>query len=123
MNKAFIVGNLTRAPEMRKTHNDVSVCMFTVACNRLYKNADGEREADFIPVVTWRGLAENCYRYLQKGSKAAVAGMLQTRSYEGKDGVKRYVTELVADEVEFLGGRKDDGADMTPADDEEDMPF
>ena len=102
MNRAFLVGNLTRDPELRKTQSDVSVCTFTIACNRRFTNANGQREADFLNIVVWRGQADNCYRYLKKGSRVAVAGSIQTRNYEAQDGSKRYVTEIVADEVEFL---------------------
>jgi single-strand DNA-binding protein len=102
MNKAFIIGNLTKDPEVRATGTGISVCTFTVAVQRRFQNAQGERQADFIPVVCWRGLADNCGKYLHKGSKAGVIGSVQTRSYDAADGTKRYVTEVVADEVEFL---------------------
>ena len=102
MNKAFIIGNLTKEPELRTTPSGVSVCTFTVAVQRSYKDANGEKQADFIPVITWRGLAENCSKYLAKGKKVAVAGEIQTRSYDAQDGSKRYVTEIVANNVEFL---------------------
>ena len=98
MNTAFIIGNLTKEPEAKTTPNGVSVATFTVAVARRF---DREK-TDFFNVVTWRGLADNCARYLVKGQKVAVTGELQTRSYDGKDGVKRYVTELIADNVEFL---------------------
>ncbi len=102
MNKAILVGNLTRDPELKTTPSGVSVCTFTIAVNRRFTSADGERHADFIPIVVWRVQAENCGKYLKKGSKVAVCGMIQTRSYEANDGGKRYVTEIVADEVQFL---------------------
>lgn len=102
MNKAILIGNLTRDPEMRKTASGICACTFTLAVNRRYANQQGVREADFINVVAWRGLAENCIRFLGQGSKAAVIGTIQTRSYDAQDGSKRYVTEVVADEVEFL---------------------
>lgn len=110
MNRAIIVGNLTKAPELRTTQSGVAVCTFTVAVNRRFANQDGEREADFIPVVVWRGTAENCAKHLDKGSKVAVCGALQTRSYEDGAGIKRYITEIVADEVQFLpsGSRHQD---------------
>jgi single-strand DNA-binding protein len=106
MNKAILVGNLTRDPEARTTPNGVSVTTFTVAINRRYKSQDGQQQTDFIPVVTWRGLAENCARYLSKGSKVGVVGMIQTRNYEDANGVRKYVTEIVADDVEFLTSRQ-----------------
>lgn len=102
MNKAFIIGNLTKAPELKTTTNGISVCSFTVAVQRKYKDQNGKRQADFIPVIAWRGLAENCAKYLDKGKKVSVIGEIQTRSYEAKDGSKRYVTEIIASEIEFL---------------------
>jgi len=118
---------LTKDPELRKTQSDVSVCTFTIACNRRFKNANGEREADFLPIVVWRAQADSCYQYLKKGSKVAVSGSIQTRSYDDKDGNRRTMTEIVADEVEFIGarGEKSDAdpfMGMTPAS-EEDPPF
>ena len=114
MNKCFLIGNLTRDPELRTTSGSgLSICSFTVAVTRRFTNQNGEREADFIPVVTWRATAENCAKYLRKGSQVAVLGAIQTRSYEGNDGQKRYVTEVVADEVQFLNriaGREDGSA-------------
>lgn len=102
MNKAFIIGNLTKDPEVRSTGSGISVCTFTVAVQRRFQSSSGERQADFIPIVCWRGLAENCGKYLHKGSKVGVTGAIQTRNYDAADGTKRYVTEIVADEVEFL---------------------
>ena len=102
MNKAFIIGNLTKDPELRTTPNGVSVCSFSVAVQRRYKDQNGDKQADFIPVIVWRGLAENCAKYLAKGRKVAVSGEIQTRSYEAQDGSKRYITEIVASDVEFL---------------------
>lgn len=97
MNKAIIIGNLTRDPETRVA-GEHKVCTFTVAVQRRFKRD----EADFISVVTWRKLAENCEKYLCKGLKVAVAGEIRTRSYDAQDGTKRYVTEIQADEVQFL---------------------
>lgn len=102
MNRATIIGNLTKDPELKVTPNGVSVCTFTVAVQRKFKDQNGERQADFIPVVTWRGLAENCGKYLAKGKKAAISGAITTRTYTAQDGSKRYITEVVADDVEFL---------------------
>lgn len=102
MNRCIIIGNLTRDPDLRTLPSSgVAVCNFTVAVTRKYANQQGEREADFIPVVVWRAQAENCAKYLRRGSQVAVAGSIQTRSYE-VEGSKRYVTEIVADEVQFL---------------------
>ena len=104
MNKAILIGNLARDPEYAATTGGVAKCSFTIAVQRRFTNADGVREADFISIVTWRQLAENCAKYLAKGRKVAVEGVIQTRSYDAQDGTKRYVTEIIADSVEFLGG-------------------
>lgn len=140
MNKAVIIGNLTNEPDMRATLSGISVCTFTVAVNRrVSRDAQGQKEADFIPIVTWRGLADNCFKYLHKGSKAAVTGSIQTRSYDAQDGTRRYVTEILADEVEFLsaanngaaavrtqteqyGSAEQYSADLQPVE-ENDLPF
>ena len=98
MNKVFLIGNLTRDPELSKTNSDIPVCKFTLAVSRRFSST----ETDFLPVIVWRGQAENCGKFLKKGSKAAVAGSVQTRSYDANDGSKRYITEIVADEVQFL---------------------
>ncbi|MCI8459380.1 MAG: single-stranded DNA-binding protein [Clostridia bacterium] len=109
MNKCILVGNLTRDPELTQTTSGISMCRFSIAVNRTYTNANGEREADFINIITWRGLAENCGKYLAKGRKVAVCGQIQTRSYDDKDGNRRYSTEVVADDVEFIGGANSEG--------------
>lgn len=105
MNRVVLIGNLAKDPELTTTNNGVSLCKFTIAVPRRFAGSDGEREADFLPIIVWRGQADNCYKYLKKGSKAAVIGSVQTRSYEGADGQRRYITEVVADEVEFLGSK------------------
>lgn len=102
MNKVVIIGNLTRDPELTTTANGVNFCRFTVAVGRNFTGADGERETDFLPVIAWRNQADNCYKYIKKGSKVAVVGSVQTRNYEGNDGQRRYITEIVAENVEFL---------------------
>jgi single-strand DNA-binding protein len=104
VNKAILIGNLTKDPELRNGASGVPVCTFTLAVNRRFTNKQGVREADFINIVTFRQTAELCARYLTKGRKAAVIGSIQSRSYDAQDGTKRYVTEVVADEVEFIGG-------------------
>ena len=109
MNKAILIGNLTKDPETMTTSSGITKCNFTVACQRRFANAQGVREADFIPVVCWRQTAELCARYLSKGRKVAVEGTIQVRSYDAQDGTKRYVTEVVADNVEFLGSRDEGG--------------
>lgn len=102
MNKVILIGNLTKDIDLAETSSGLSVARFSIAVSRRFANADGERETDFFNCVAWRGLAENLAKYCKKGNKVAVAGSLQNRSYEAKDGVKRTVTEIVADEVEFL---------------------
>ena len=102
MNRVYLIGNLTRDPELATTTSGVSVCRFSLAVQRRFSNAEGEREADFFNVVVWRAQGENCHKYLKKGSKCAVVGSLQNRSYDANDGTKRTITEIVADEVEFL---------------------
>ena len=110
MNRAMLIGRLTRDPDLRATGSGIAVCTFTIAVDRRFTNKETQqREADFIPVVVWRAQAENCAKYLHKGSQAAVCGSIQTRSYDAPDGSKRYVTEVVADEVQFLGSRSDSG--------------
>lgn len=105
MNKVFLIGRLTRDPELRYTGSNVPVATFSIAVNRPFSNQAGEREADFINVVIWRKQAENVKNYMTKGSQVAVDGRIQTRSYDDQNGQKRYVTEVVADNVEFLGSR------------------
>ena len=109
MNKVILIGNLTRDPESRTLTSGTVCTTFTLAVNRRFTNAQGVREADFINIVTWRQTAELCARYLAKGRKVCVVGQIQSRSYDAQDGTKRYVTEVVADEVEFLGSREDGG--------------
>ena len=107
MNKVYLIGNLTRDPELSETSTNVPFCRFAVAVNRPFTNSDGNREVDFFNVIVWRGLAENCGRFLKKGSKVAVVGSLQNRSYEDKEGVKRTATDIVASEVEFLNTNRE----------------
>lgn len=102
MNKIILIGNLTKDPELITTNSGISVCRFTLAVSRRYTNSSGERETDFLNIVVWRTLGENCHKYLKKGSKCCVVGQVQNRSYEAQDGSKRYITEITADEVEFL---------------------
>ena len=105
LNKVMVIGNVGKDPEMRYTANGKAVTTFTVAVNRRSQSMDGERreETDWFDIVTWDKLAELCSQYLQKGRQAYVEGRLQTRSWEGQDGVKRYKTEIVAQTVLFLG--------------------
>lgn len=113
MNRVILIGNLARDPELKTTSNGIATCAFAIAVNRKFKNAQGVQEADFIQIVAWRQLAELCAKYLAKGRKVGVVGTLQTRNYTAQDGTKRYVTEVIADEIEFLAPRSSDAA---PAD-------
>jgi len=103
VNKAILIGNLTRDPELRTSQNGNEVCTFTLAVNRRFTDASGNRQADFINVVAFKKTAELCARYLAKGRKCGIVGMIQTRTYDAQDGTKRYVTEVIAEEVEFIG--------------------
>lgn len=111
MNKVYLIGNLTRDPEMRSTQSGIPVCNFSIAVNRRFRNAQtGQQETDFFNIVAWRQLAELCSRYLAKGRKVAVLGSIQTRTYEAQDGSKRSAFDIVADEVEFLSAPQSAGA-------------
>ncbi len=133
MNKVILIGNLTKDPELATTNSGISVCRFTLAVTRNFANAEGEREADFLDIIVWRGQAENCHKYLRKGSKCAVIGSIQKRSYDAQDGTKRYVTEIIAETVEFLNSKnngdgqekvedKKEVAELEPIDDDT-LPF
>ena len=98
LNRVILIGRLTRDPELRYTTNGTAVCSFTLAVDRKFSR----EETDFINIVAWRGLAENCASFLGKGRLAAIEGRLQVRSYEAQDGQKRRVTEVIADDVRFL---------------------
>ena len=105
MNKVFLIGRLTRDPELRYTSSNIAVATFSIVVDRNFSNAAGEREADFINIVVWRKQAENVKNYMHKGSQVAIDGRIQTRSYDDTDGKKRYVTEVVADNVQFLDSK------------------
>lgn len=102
MNKVVLIGRLTRDPELRYTSSNIPSATFSLAVNRPFQNQNGVREADFINIVMWRKPAETAKKYLSKGSLIAVEGRIQTRNYDGADGKKVYVTEVVADNFEFL---------------------
>lgn len=125
MNRVVLVGRLTKDPELRYTPNGVPVATFTLAVNRTFTNQQGEREADFINCVIWRKPAENVANFLKKGSLAGVDGRIQTRSYEGQDGKRVYVTEVQAESVQFLeprtSNRSDNAGYGSPR--EQDFPF
>lgn len=118
MNKVFLIGRLTRDPELRYTSSNIATATFSIAVNRNFANQNGEREADFINIVVWRKQAENVKNYLTKGSQVAIDGRIQTRTYDGQDGQKRYVTEVVADNVQFLDSKSQasSGANPSPYD-------
>ncbi|MBU4315506.1 single-stranded DNA-binding protein [Patescibacteria group bacterium] len=109
LNKAMVIGNLTRDPELRQTGSGQAVCSFGVATNRTWKDASGEKQeqTEFHNIVAWGKLAEIINQYLKKGNKIFVEGRLQTRDWEGQDGVKRYRTEIVAENMVMLGGKGD----------------
>ena len=102
INRVILVGRLTKDPDLRYTPNGVPVATFTLAVNRTFSNQQGERETDFINCVVWRRQAENAANYLKKGNLAGVDGRIQTRNYEGQDGKRVYVTEVLAESVQFL---------------------
>lgn len=109
MNRTVLVGRLTKNVELKYTQNGKAVANFTLAVNRPFKNAQGETDADFIMCQAWGKQAENLAQYMGKGSQIGVDGRIQTRSYEGQDGKRVYVTEVVADNVQFLESRKSQG--------------
>lgn len=102
MNKVFLIGRLVRDPELRYTGTNIPVATFSIAVNRNFANAAGEREADFINIVVWRKQAENVKNYVKQGSQVAIDGRIQTRTYDDQNGQKRYITEVVADNIQFL---------------------
>lgn len=120
MNKVILIGNLTRDPELTQTNSGISVCRISIAVSRRYASQDGSRETDFFNVTAWRTIAENCAKYLKKGSKIAVVGSIQNRSYEAPDGSKKFTTDIMADEIEFLSTKNDadgnNGAVVAPSD-------
>ena len=110
MNKVILIGNLANDPEARTTQSGISQSTFRIAVQRRFANAQGVREADFLTVVAWRQTADFCNRYLAKGRRVAVEGSIQVRSYDAQDGSKRYVTEIIADNIEPLGSRDEANA-------------
>ena len=134
MNKVYLIGNLTRDPEISTTTSGISVCRMSIAVSRRFANAEGGRDTDFFNVTAWRGTADNCAKFLKKGNKIAVSGSIQTRNYEKADGTKGFSVDIVADEVEFLSSKNDGTAeggmpvggspisDLQPIDDDN-LPF
>lgn len=135
MNKVFLIGNLTRDPELRETPSGIAVCRFAIAVSRNYTNEDGERQTDFFECTAWRGLGETIAKYTKKGKKVAVVGSVQLRNYEDNNGVKRTAVDIIVNDVEFLSPKEaDDEADepkptakkkprLQPMDDDGDIPF
>ena len=140
MNKVFLIGNLTRDPELRETPSGVPMCRFAIAVNRPTVSQDGERQTDFFECTAWRGLAETIARFTQKGKKVAVVGSIQLRNYEDNQGVRRTAVDVIVQDCEFLSPREggngfDDVADaprssapkkkptLQPMDDDSDIPF
>ena len=109
MNKVFLIGNLTRDPELTETAGGVAVCHFAIAVNRNYTSQDGERQTDFFNCTAWRGQAETIARYTKKGNKVAVTGSVQLRNYEDNQGVKRTAVDIIVQDVEFLTPKAGDG--------------
>lgn len=128
MNKAFLIGRLTRDPELRYSSSNAAIVNFSIAIDRQYTNTQGQRETDFINIVAFQKQAENIKKYVFKGSLVAVDGRIQTRNYEDKDGKRVYVTEVVADRVQFLDTKSssnnvaNDTTDVSPADFQSSMP-
>ena len=140
MNKVFLIGNLTRDPELRETPSGVAMCRFGIAVQRPYSSSDGERQADFFDCTAWRGLAETVARFTKKGSKVAVAGSIQIRNYEDNQGMRRTAVDIIVQDCEFLSPRDsgdsfDDAPEMPrqsapkrkptlqAMDDDSDIPF
>ena len=136
MNKVFLIGNLTRDPELSETNSGVSLCRFAIAVNRRFSGGDVERQTDFFNVTAFRGLADNIARFCKKGNKVAVVGSIQIRNYEDNNGQRRTFVDVVADDVEFLtpknsGASDDDYAPaapkkkptLEPFEDDGDIPF
>lgn len=133
MNKAILLGRITKDPELRfAAGSGTGVCRFTIAINRPKRKDQEKAETDFINCVSFGKRAETIAQYFQKGSQIAVSGRIQTGSYEAKDGTKRYTTDVMVDEFDFVGSNKgnntqsnelDYSGDMTPIDDSSDMPF
>ena len=110
MNKVLLIGRLTGKPELRYTNSNLPYTRFSIAVNRNFTNNQGQREADFINIIVWRKQAENICNYLDKGSRVAVEGRIQTGNYDDKDGNRRYTFDVAADNVEFLDTRSQNQA-------------
>ncbi len=115
MNKVFLIGNLTRDPDLFETSSGTAVCHFSIAVNRAYVESNGERKTDFFECTSWRGTAENVAKYCVKGSKVAVTGSIQIRNYEDNQGVRRTAVDVIVQDVEFLFSPKRDGSEPESA--------
>lgn len=128
MNKVWLIGNLTRDPELSETNSGISVCRISIAVNRR-RTGDGELQTDFFNVTAWRGLADNVAKYCKKGNKIAVTGSIQLRQYEAQDGTKRTAVDVVAEDVEFLTPKPQESEapkkrpPLEAFDDDSDIPF
>ena len=122
MNKVELVGRLTKEPELKLTQNQTQFCNFTLACDRPFKNANGQREADFINCVAWRETANFVQKYFHKGNRIGVTGAIQTRSYDDNDGVRHFVTEVVIDGAEFVESAQNTQPAPAPAPAPEPIP-
>ena len=127
MNKVILIGRLARDPEMRTTNSGVTMTRFTLAVSRPFNSQDGKEQTDFIGCIVWRRQAENVAKYCTKGSQVAIEGRIQTGSYDAQDGTKRYTTDVVCDNVTFLGSKNSNAGSNgytpdEPAMDDIDMP-
>lgn len=110
MNRVTLVGRLTKDPELKRTSSDIPYVQFTLAVNRTYQNKNGEKQADFISCVAWRGAAEVLSKYIRKGGQIGIDGSIQTRTYDDQNGVRHYITEVLCDNIHFLEPKKNDDA-------------
>lgn len=129
MNRVWLIGNLTRDPELSETNSGISVCRISIAANRR-RTGDGEPQTDFFNVTAWRGLADNVAKYCKKGNKISVTGSIQIRQYEANDGTKRTAVDVVAEDVEFLTPKPQENEAaskkkpaLEPFEDDSDIPF
>lgn len=126
MNRFECIGRLTKDPELSTTNAGVSVARFSIAVDRKFKKEDGTHDTDFFNCVAWRGIGEIINKYCKKGSKIFISGELQNRSYDAQDGAKRYVTEVVVSDCEFLetkSNNEEQKTELTPIDDTDNLPF
>lgn len=109
MNKIFLIGNLTRDPELTETSNGIKICRFGLAVTRNYAGVDGDKKTDFFNCIAWRALAETAARYTHKGNKVAISGSIELRDYEDSKGIKRTAVDIVVNDIEFLTPKQTDG--------------